>query len=168
MGQSLAEQITSQCKLPWHRWHCVQSLPNRTSRSDTFLKVFAYNSPMRGRSFSHTAPSNSSLPTSGFLQAIHVCVFFANFINPPSVGAATEIDRVCSPVNNCAAFFSPRIGSKIRPSGLESWLSSSWIQYRPSQWHRLHGHQESAQNLRHVSSFVEQAQRELAWKSSLL
>ena len=60
---------------------------------------------------------------SGVLQPMHSCVFFANFMSPPIVGAATAIERVCAPVNSCDAFFSPRMGVKMRSSGFVSWLS---------------------------------------------
>ena len=57
---------------------------------------------------------------SGVLQPIHSCVFLANFMSPPIVGAATAMERVCAPVSSCDAFFSPRMGVKIRSSGFVS------------------------------------------------
>ena len=78
---------------------------------------------MRGRQFSQTAPDFSEAVVRGFLQPMHVWVFLVNFIKPPRDGAATEMERVCSPVKSCADFFSPRIGSNIRPRGFASWLS---------------------------------------------
>jgi len=87
------------------------------------FRVLLYNSPILGAQFEQTAPPISSLPTSGFLQPMQVNVFLANFIRPPMEGAATEIERVWSPASRELAFVSPRIGSKILPRGLESWLS---------------------------------------------
>lgn len=58
----------------------------------------------------------------GVLHPKHVTVLTANFISPPIVGVAIEIVRVCSPERSELAF-APRMGSKIRMSGFESWLS---------------------------------------------
>lgn len=74
----------------------------------------------------------------GVLHPRHVAVFTANFIRPPTEGVAICIVRVWSPdtgkqvrkglapikVNSHRdVAFSPRIGSKIRINGLESWFS---------------------------------------------
>jgi hypothetical protein len=59
---------------------------------------------------------------SGVLQPRHVTVRTANFMRPPIVGVAMLIVRVCSPARSELAL-SPRIGSKMRISGFESWLS---------------------------------------------
>ena len=72
------------------------------------------------RFLAHTAPDASSLSVSGFLHPMQVCVFLANYMSPPREGAATVMARVCSPVSSWPAFFSPRIGSNIRPSGFAS------------------------------------------------
>lgn len=76
----------------------------------------------------------------GVLHPKQVAVFTANFISPPTVGVAIWIARVWSPLTSERRksvapstyvrphehkldTFAPRIGSKIRVRGFESWFS---------------------------------------------
>ena len=93
------------CKDPWQRWHCVHNLEKRTWSSDELVTCFWYSSPNRGRQLLHTAPSTTFmrrggcdgidyallillLARKGVLQPMHVTVFTANFMSPPTVGVA--------------------------------------------------------------------------------
>ena len=54
MGQSRDVQRTSWCRLPWQRWHCVQSLLKSRSRPFTASSAFCRCSGSFARQFVHS------------------------------------------------------------------------------------------------------------------